>query len=224
MACRRRAPVLALLAVALLALGAGPGPTVRVDDWDSQPIGPLDLSRGWRPYGEETTAFKRPPAVVLDDGRRVLQLETDGEAMRVGRAIRVELDKTPWLVWEWKAMVLPEGGDVRNPERNDQAARVMIVFEGMRGIQYVWDTTAPAGTDVEPEELLSIFKRVLVVVRSGAGELGRWSRERRNVHDDYQRLFGVAPPPIKLVGVESHSDDTHSRTAVRFGTVRFEPR
>jgi DUF3047 family protein len=221
---RCRAPVLSLLVVALLALGAGPGSSVRVDDWDSQPIGPLDLSAVWHRYPEEPTAFKRPPAVVLDEGRRVLQLETDGEAMRIGRAVRVELDKTPWLVWEWKAMMLPVGGDVRNPERNDQAARVMVVFEGMRGIQYVWDTTAPTGIDVEPEDLFSIFKRILVVVRSGPGELGRWSRERRNVHDDYQRLFGVAPPPIKLIGVESHSDDTHSRTAVRFGTVQFEPR
>jgi hypothetical protein len=222
MAHRRGA--LSLLAVALLALGAGPAPSVRVDDWDSQPIGALDLSRTWQPYGEASTVFKRPPAVVLDEGRRVLQLETDGEAMRIGRPVRVELDKTPVLTWEWKALVLPEGGDVRNPERNDQAARVMVVFEGMRGIQYVWDTTAPAGIDVEPEDLFSIFKRVLVVVRSGPGDLGRWSRERRNVHDDYQRLFGVAPPPIKLVGVESHSNDTHSRTAVRFGTVQFEPR
>jgi hypothetical protein len=216
--------MLSALTVIVLALGAGPVATVRVDDWDTRPVGPLDLSATWQRYPEEGAAFKQPPAIVQDDGRRVLQLATDGEAMRVGRALKVDLDKTPWLVWEWKPLVLPEGGDVRISERNDQVGRVMLVFEGMRGIQYVWDTMAPAGTDVEPEELLSLFRRMLVVVRSGPGAIGRWSRERRNVSDDYRRLFGGPPPAIKLVGVESHSNDTHSRTAVRFGALRFEAR
>jgi hypothetical protein len=216
--------MLSALTVVVLALGAGPVATVRVDDWDTRPVGPLDLSTTWQRYPEGGTAFKQPPAIVPDAGRRVLQLRTDGEAMRVGRALKVDLDTTPWLVWEWKPLVLPEGGDVRNPERNDQACRVMLVFEGMRGIQYVWDTTAPVGTDVEPEDLLSLFRRRLVVVHSGPAEIGRWSRERRNVADDYRRLFGGPPPAIKLVGVESHSNDTHSHTAVRFGALQFEAR
>jgi hypothetical protein len=216
--------MLSALTIAVLALGAGPVATVRVDDWAARPVGPLDLSATWQRYPEEGTAFKQPPAIVQDDGRRVLQLRTDGEAMRVGRALKVDLNSTPWLVWEWKPLVLPEGGDVRNPERNDQACRVMVVFEGMRGIQYVWDTTAPVGTDVEPEDLLSLFRRRLVVVRSGPAQIGRWSRERRNVADDYRRLFGGPPAAIKLVGVESHSNDTHSHTAVRFGALQFEAR
>jgi len=216
--------LLSALTVVVLALGAGPVATVRVDDWDARAVGPLDLSATWQRYPEEGVAFKQPPAIVQDDGRRVLQLTTDDEAMRIGRGLKVDLDRTPWLVWEWKPLVLPEGGDVRNPERNDQAGRVMLVFQGMRGIQYVWDTTAPVGIDVEPEELLSLFRRMLVVVRSGPGEVGRWSRERRNVSKDYRRLFGGPPPVIKLVGVESHSNDTHSRTAVRFGALRFETR
>jgi hypothetical protein len=49
-------------------------------------------------------------------------------------------------------------------------------------------------------------------------------RERRNVAEDFRRLFGEPPPPVKLVAVESHSNDTHTRTAVRFGSLRFEAR
>jgi hypothetical protein len=158
---------------------------------------------------------------VQDEGRPVLQLMTDREAMRVGRMLKVDPKKTPWLVWEWKPLVLPEGGDVRNPKRNDQAGRVMVVFEGMKGILYVWDTTAPVGTVVRPDEL-ELFQRVLIVVRSGSSDLRQWSRERRNVSEDYRRIFGEKPRPIKLVGVESHSDDTETRTSMLFGTLRFE--
>jgi hypothetical protein len=206
-----------------VTLGAGPLPAVRLDDWNAYPPGPLDLSGAWQRYPPAATPFKDPPAIVLDEGRPVLRLVTAGEAMRVGRRPRVDLQATPWLVWEWKPLVLPEGGDVRHPGRNDQAGRVMVVFEGLRGIQYVWDTTAPAGTEARPDEL-ELFERVLIVVRSGPGGIGLWWRERRNVAEDYRRLFGDAPRPVRLVGVESHSNDTNTRTAMLFGALRFEAR
>jgi hypothetical protein len=219
----RTARIALALVVLGLTLGAGPGSTVRVDNWDAYPVGPLDLSAEWRPYPPERTAFKQPPTIVQDDGRRVLQLATAGEAMRIGRTLQIDPKQTPWLVWEWKVLMLPEGGDVRRVRRNDQAGRVMVVFEGMKGLQYVWDTTAPVGTEARPDEF-SLFQRVLIVVRSGPREAGRWFRERHNVDEDYRRLFEGEPPPIKLVGVESHSNDTSTRTSVRFGRLHFDAR
>jgi hypothetical protein len=215
--------VLVALAAGLLVLGAESASTVRVDNWSAYPAGRLDLSADWRRYPPDPTDFKRPPAVVLEAGRPVLQLTTFAEALRIGRALKIDVARTPWLVWEWKALALPDGGDVRNPKRNDQAGRVMLAFEGLKGILYVWDTTAPVGTEVRPEEL-EMFQRVLIVVRSGPGEIGQWLGERRNVVADYRRLFGKEPPPIKLVGVESHSNDTRTSTTIRFGTLLFESR
>ena len=214
---------LAISFVVAVTLGAGPGAAVRLDDWDAYPLGALELSGQWRRYPPQTTPFKHPPAIMQDAGRAALQLMTAGEAMRIGRVPKVDLEKTPWLVWEWKALVLPDGGDVRDPRRNDQAGRVMVVFEGMKGILYVWDTTAPVGTEARPDEL-ELFERVLVVVRSGPPGIGQWSRERRNVLADYRRLFAGATPVIKLVGVESHSNDTNTRTSMLFGALRFEAR
>jgi hypothetical protein len=212
--------MLLALAAAVLILGAGPGSTVRVDNWDVYTAGPLELSAEWRRYPPERATLKQPPAIVLDAGRPVLELTTAGEAVRIGRALKIDLGKTPWLVWDWKPLVLPEGGDVRNLKRNDQAGRVMVAFEGMKGMLYVWDTSAPVGTEVRPDEL-ELFQRVLIVVRSGPAELGQWLSERRNVVDDFRRLFGGEPPPIKLVGVESHSNDTRTRTSIRFGRLLF---
>ena len=217
----RAAHTLLAIGAAVLVLGAGPGSTVRVDNWDAYTVGPLDLSAEWRRYPPERGTLKHAPEVVVEAGRPVLQLTTSGEAVRIGRALKIDPAKTPWLVWDWKALVLPEGGDVRDLKRNDQAGRVMVAFEGMKGILYVWDTTAPVGTEVRPDEL-ELFQRVLIVVRSGPGELGHWLSERRNVVEDFRRLFGGEPPPIKLIGVESHSNDTRTRTSIRFGRLRFD--
>lgn len=209
---------------AALAFGAAATATVRVDDWSARPAGPLPLGAEWRVYPFTARAsFKHPPTIVLDDGRSALRLLTENESMAVGRSVSVDLAKTPWLAWEWKPLVLPAGGDVRNLRRNDQAARVAVVFEGMRGIFYLWDTTAPVGTEQRPVEL-SLFERALIVVRSGPAGLGRWERERQNVLADYRRVFGGDPGPVKWVGLESHSNDTKTSSGALFGTVAFDAR
>lgn len=213
---------LAVLLAAALVVGAGAPAGVRVDNWDSYPAGPLDLSSVWRPY-PSAPAFKHAPAIVLDGDRPVLSLRTENEPMRIGRAITIDPRQTPWLTWQWKALVLPEGGDVRNTRRNDQAGRVMVVFAGMKGLAYVWDTTAPVGVESRPDGF-DIFQRALIVVRSGTERLGQWDRQRRNVYADYRRVFDEEPREIKLVGLETHSNDTHTRTAVLFGGVRFDAR
>ena len=213
---------LALLAGALVTGAAAKGP-VRVDNWDTQKLGPVDLSV-WRVYPfTDSAKWKDPPDIVMDDGRRALRLRTANEALRIGRALKVDVKATPWLAWEWKALDLPVKADVRDPKRNDQAARIMLMFEGMKGILYIWDTVSPVGTERRPDEL-DIFDRVLIVVRSGEGDTGRWMRERRDVFADYQRLFGEPPRPIKWVGFEAHSNDTRSRSTALFGAVTFEPR
>jgi len=212
----------AVALVMLLTLGAGPSGAVRVDDWESHQPGPL--AGAWRTYPfYEKAAFKEPPAIVVDDGRRALRLATAAEAMRIGRPMKVDVRRTPWLVWEWKPLVLPQGGDVRDRRRNDQAARVMLVVEGMKAIAYLWDTSAPVGAEAPPEEL-EIFQRVLIVVRSGTPGVGQWDRQKRDVYKDYRRVFGEEPRSINWVGLESHSNDTRTQSAALFGAVYFEPR
>lgn len=196
----------------------------RIDDWSERTPGPLPLGKVWKTYPfHEKPVFKEPPAIVEQDKRRALRLATASEAMRIGRRIKVDLKQSPWLAWEWKPLVLPEGGDVRDKKRNDQVARIMIIFEGMKAVTYVWDTTAPVGTEAQPDAF-ELFQRAFVVVRSGSSGVGTWHRERRNVDADYRRAFGAAPRLVNFVGFESHSNDTRTRTAVLFGSASWEPR
>jgi hypothetical protein len=222
MSARACAAVVLAALVTLLGAGGGPG-GVRLDNWDSYPEGRLDLTGTWRSYPTAEQPFKQPPAIVRDGERRALLLKTDDEPLRIGRSVKIDPRETPWLTWEWKVMVLPAGGDVRDRRRNDQAGRVMVMFDGMRGLLYVWDTTAPVGVESRSDGF-EIFKRALIVVRSGAQDLGQWDRQRRNVHADYRRIFDAEPRTIKWIGLESHSNDTHTRTEVLFGAVRFDAR
>ena len=216
---RGRCAIILLIALASIAAGAA-GAIVRLDNWESYPPGPLDLKGTWRPY-PDAPPFKHAPEIVRDGERAALLLKTEDEPMRIGRAVKIEPRETPWLTWEWKVVTLPTGGDVRDARRNDQAGRVSVIFDGMKGLLYLWDTTAPAGSESRSDGF-ELFHRTLIVVRSGREHLGQWDRQRRNVYEDYRRIYKSEPRTIKLVGLESHSNDTHTRTEVLFGALRFE--
>ena len=90
---------------------------VRVDTWDAVPDGPLDLSRDWQLNPRApSNPFRNPPAIVVDGAQRALHLKTDRETMSIWRLVQADLRRTPRLTWEWKAVALPEGADVRGTE------------------------------------------------------------------------------------------------------------
>ncbi len=92
--------------------------------------------------------------------------------MAVGRSLHLDVATTRTLMWEWKPLVLPVGGDVREhaAKRNDQAARVVLWFDASlfterRAIGYIWDSSAPVGTIIRQSS--GAVERALVVVGRG---------------------------------------------------------
>ena len=123
---------------------------------------------------------------MVDDGQRVLHLESHNDRATITRDLRgsVSLARTPILRWRWKVLVMPTGGDARRRETADQAAQVYVTWPRppallrSRIIGYAWDTTAPAGSTFRSEKTGTV---TYIILRSGPAELGRWVEERRDV-------------------------------------------
>ncbi len=60
-----------------------------------------------------------------------------------------------------------------------------------------------------------------VVVRTGTAELGKWFTERRNVVDDYVKVYGEQPENPGVISVAIDSDDTLSSAESFFGAILF---
>ena len=71
----------------------------------------------------------------------------------------------------------------------------------------------------EPEDRTVTF----VVVRSGSAELGKWLMERRNVAEDYTKIFGESPDNPRVITISSDSNDTRSMSEFSIGTIAFRP-
>ena len=220
----RRFPVGLVLAIctAAVAIAAVP-PSFVVEDWSRQPLGRTGIPEGWS--GQSWGNPQYDLIVVTDGSDRVLHLRSRADNSTISKEIKVDVKELPLLVWRWKAVTLPAGGDCRRKEADDQAVQIYVAFPRFptavrsRIIGYVWDTTAPVGTIVKSESSGLV---TYVVVRSGATELGRWLTETRNVYDDFKRIYGEAPTEsVGAVSVAIDSNDTRSSAESHIGTILF---
>jgi Protein of unknown function (DUF3047) len=220
----RRFPLGLVLTICVAAVAIAAEPlTLVAEDWSRQPLGRTGIPEGWS--GQSWGNPQYDLTVVTDGSDRVLHLRSRGDNSTISKEIKVDVKELPLLVWRWRAVALPVGGDCRRMATDDQAAQIYVAFPRFptavrsRIIGYVWDTTAPAGTIVKSESSALV---TYVVVRSGAAELGRWLTETRNVYDDFKRIYGEAPTePVGAVSVAIDSNDTRSSAESYIGTILF---
>ena len=79
--------------------------------------------------------------------------------------------------------------------------------------KFVTATTVPAGTVLRHPQS---GRMAIVVITSGTEGLGHWRTVRRDLTEDYRRLFGGEPGRLRAVGVKSDSDSTSGAATADF--------
>ena len=219
-----------LMFTAFLALvaAAPTGRVVVIEDWMTYAISQRGIPSGWKGEAFGQRADYDFTIEQRGDGR-VLHLESRNDHSTIARDItsKVNLKETPILEWTWKATILPTGGDLRRKETTDMAAQLYVVWPRFpallrsRIIGYVWDATTPATTIVKSQKTGTV---TFVVMRSGLGDLGKWVTERRNVAEDYAKIFGEFPDDPSAITISIDSNDTHSMAESFMGPIVFRSR
>lgn len=163
--------------------------------------------------------------LVRDDDRLALRLRSEQTSFALYRDVVVDLREFPFLTWSWKVIQLPEGGDVRERTRDDQAAQLYVIFprwpSPLRSsdvLGYVWDTSAPAGTRLTSTQASNVK---VIVVASGSAQQGVWRLEERAIAQDYVALFGRQPPRVGRVAVMIDTNDTRGIAEALVGDIAF---
>jgi hypothetical protein len=221
--------VLVVLALVLSSVPLEPAvDRLVVEDWQRQELGKIGIPSGWE--GQTWGSPRYDLRIEDDGGRKVLHLRSENERSTISRKLPESLDlrSTPVLEWAWKVTKLPPGGDARKRETTDQAAQIYVTWprfpEAMRSriLGYAWDTSVPAGTVVKSKKTGTV---TYIIVRSGQGDLGQWLTERRNVREDYRRVFGEEPDgPPRLLSISIDSNDTRSAAESFVGPIAFAAR
>ncbi len=163
--------------------------------------------------------------VVREASRPLLRLVSQGTSFALYRDVVLDLKQFPILIWRWKVMKLPAGGDVRERTRDDQAIQVYLVFPRWPDprinsdvVGYVWDSRAPRGTRLSSTRSPNVK---VIVLQSGTRQLGRWVQEERNVYRDYVELFHKEPSRIGLVALMADTNDTRGQAEAFIGDLVF---
>lgn len=202
---------------------------------------------GWPDCWQEQVMRRDLPStryqLVERDNRRVLH----AVANRATSGLRCDVDidpiATPWFSWGWRVDSLEALATVAVDERDDCPVRVVLAFDGdaslltprerlfqelvgtlsgyplpFATLMYVWDGQARVGSVFDYPRSARVR---YLVLESGPAQTGRWLDYRRNVADDYRRVFGTEPGRLRSVGVLTDSDDLRTNAEAWYTDMAF---
>ena len=217
------APVLTVFLLTSFAVAT----KIAIEDWTGPPLGTRGIPAGWTAYA---TLGGRPAydfSLVEDEGRRAIRLRSHDDHSTIAREIHVDLEATPILEWRWKIVELPASADVRQRATSDLTGHLLVVWPRFpemvraRLIGYAWGTSEPANSVLRSRKTGTV---TFVILRSGADGLGRWVTERRDVVEDYRKIYGERPENPKVIALSIDTNDTHSRAEALIGSIVFTSR
>ncbi|MCK4784549.1 MAG: DUF3047 domain-containing protein [Desulfobacteraceae bacterium] len=163
--------------------------------------------------------------IVTADGRKVLRAKSFAAASGRIRKMKIDLKKTPYLNWSWRVDNVMQGLDERTKKGDDYPARVYLVFSGgmqvwkTRAVNYVWSNNQPVGTEWPSAYTKNNMK---IAVQSGKKKLGVWVEEKRNVVEDFRRLFKKDPPEkVDAVAIMTDTDNSGQSAIAYYGDIWF---
>jgi hypothetical protein len=215
----------AMLLLSLVAVSSAAA-QVLVEDWSKIPVGTTGLPPGWKAQSWGSPKYNNF-VIVNDDNRPALHMKSASDASLISYEIKgkVNIKETPVIEWSWKAVVLPKNGDACKKATDDQAIQLYVVWprfpEAVRSriLGYVWDTTQPVGTVCKSEKSGTV---TYFVIRSGTADLGKWVTDRRNVCEDYKKVYNEECEPPAAVSVAIDSNDTGSTAESFMGAILFK--
>ncbi len=201
------------------------------------------LPPGWKPMVFDKIKNLTTYTLVKEDGLVVIKAHSNASSSGLIRRMSIDPLKYPVISWRWKTKNLLKNADVTLKSGDDYPARIYITFayDGskvsffektkfnaakliygeyppMAAINYIWDTKAPKETSV-PNAYTD--KVMMVVVESGKANLNTWVDEKRNILNDYRRLFGQEPPMISGVAIMTDTDNTGEGATTFYGDIIF---
>lgn len=160
-----------------------------------------------------------------ENGNTVLIADSVSTASGLGKKIRVDLNKTPYMNWSWKVDNKLEGLDETTKAGDDYAARLYVVKSGgpliwkTKALNYVWSSN-------QSKEAIwnNAFKpknAVMLAVRGNADQPGQWVTEKRNVLEDFKKTFGKNIDQIDAVAIMTDTDNSMRKASAAYGEIFF---
>ncbi len=217
--------ILLLNLIVLMLLWTFPGtaqdPLFWVDRFDKGKM------EGGAPAGWSLIVKAKEPVIKLGkaEDTTFVHFQSKNSSFGIRKEFELDIKEYNHLNWKWKVSTLPEKGNFKKRETDDQAAQLFVLFPRFPAtintefVCYYWETEAKnkgvTGTSA------AWSKAKIIVLQAGTEKLNQWVHEKRNVYEDYKRLFGKEPPSAGGVGFYINSQHTRSEAESHLSEIYF---
>jgi len=179
----------------------------------------------------ESKSFKGMTKYEWIKDKDTAYIRATSKASASGLYYRIDYDtkQYPYITWWWKVDDIIASGDATRKSGDDYAARIYVVFPSFffwntKAINYIW-----ANKLAKEKAIPNPFSgnSIMISVRSGRSETGKWQSETRNVYEDYMHVFGKEPPNAGAIAIMTDTDNTGESVSASYGPMaicRRDPR
>lgn len=177
---------------------------------------------GWE---EKSFAGKTLYEFQKDGDSTVLVATASSTASGLGKKIKVDLTKTPFINWSWKINNKLEGLDEKTKSGDDYVARLYVVKSGgafiwkTKALNYVWSSNQKR--DVFWPNAFQPKNAIMLSVRGAEDQAGQWITEKRNVLEDLKQAFGKNIKSIDAVAIMTDTDNSKGEASAAYGEIYF---
>tara|TARA_B100000035_G_scaffold214990_1_gene184224 strand:- start:70 stop:720 length:651 start_codon:yes stop_codon:yes gene_type:complete len=162
--------------------------------------------------------------VGKNENGNFLKSVADNAASGLGKKIRIDLNKTPFINITWKIEKDLPGIKENEKKGHDYAARVFVIKKtgttplSNRAINYVFSSNNEVGKNWQSPYTKKSIDNVLATTKKNLNE---WVTVKANVKDDFKRFHNLDINELDGIAVMSDTDNSKMKSVAYFQNIYF---
>ena len=210
--------ILKIIITNLLIINFGYAKEVRVFDFTQKELSQLDV-RKVRGADNETIY-----TVGSNENGNFLKAVADNAASGLGKEIKIDLNKTPFINITWKIERDLPGINENTKKGHDFAARVFAVKKtgatplSNRAINYVFSSNNEIGFNSPSPYTKKSIDNVLASTKKNINE---WVTVKANVKEDFKKFHDLEVNELDGLAIMSDTDNSKMKAIAYFQNIYF---
>ena len=162
--------------------------------------------------------------VGSNDSGNFLKAVADNAASGLGKEVKIDLNKTPFINITWKIEKDLPGIDENTKKGHDYAARVFVVKKtgatplSNRAMNYVFSSNSEGGFN-SPSPYTK--KSIDNVLASTKNNLNKWITVKANVKEDFKRFHDLNVDELDGLAIMSDTDNSKMKAIAYYQNIYF---
>ena len=163
-------------------------------------------------------------SVGSDENGNYLKAIADNAASGLGKEIKIDLNKTPFINITWKIEKDIPGIDETAKKGHDFAARVFVIKKtgatalSNRAINYVFSSNQDVGSNSPSPYTKKSIDKVLATTKTNLNE---WVTVKANVKEDFKKFHNLDVNELDGIAIMSDTDNSKKKSITYYQNIYF---